>query len=501
MQYSMEAPVHDAVYGRAVIARNGSRDPVRGDSIDRANGLADCNGRAATAIVNRLNPPSSKRDISARPRVLLIADGCNPQMTSVPLEGYCHSEALRQVADVLVVTHVRNRNDLTAVGWKEGKDFLCIDTEAVSRLGWKIGTLLRGGHGAGWTTLAALTVPLYYLFEQRLWEMLGSRIAAGEFDVVHRLIPLSPATPSTIAARCKQHGVHFVVGPVNGGLPWPAEFVRERAKEREWLSYLRSFHKLLPAYRSTHTCASAIIVGSRDAMRQMPRGCRDRCFYIAENAIEPKRFPDVPREERPAASPLRIAFIGRLVPYKGADMLIEAAADLLREGKLSLEIVGDGPQMNELRAQLTRLQLVDRVKLLGWLNHHEVSAVLNRSDVMAFPSIREFGGAVVIEAMAVGVVPIVIDYGGPAELITERTGFYVQPGTREQIVERFSKLLRRLCDSPEQVTSRSEPARLRARTYFTWEAKAKRVLQVYRWILSQTKDKPTFAMPTPDDGS
>jgi len=434
-----------------------------------------------------------------RPRILLIVEGCNPQLTSVPLVGFFHSEALRQVADVLVVTPKRNRSALAGVGWKEGKDFVCIHTERLSRWAWKISTFLAGGTGVGWTLHAAAAVPLYYLFEQRLWERLGARIIAGEFDIVHRLVPLSPTMPSLIAARCRRHGIHFVVGPLNGGLPWPRAFNGARIKEREWLSYVRCFHRLLPFHRSTHMCASAIIVASRDALRQMPRGCRDRCFYIPENAIEPRRFPDVPRSLRAVTSPLRAVFVGRLVPYKGADMLIEASANLLREGKLTLEIVGDGPQGSALRALLDRLRLFDRVKLRGNLDHREVAAVLNQCDVMAFPSIREFGGGVVIEAMAAGAVPIVINYGGPGELVTERTGFLIEPGTREQIVERLSSLLRQLCSTPELVISRSGPARLRARTHFTWEAKAAQVMKVYRWILGQAVDKPVFPMPTPDD--
>ena len=161
--------------------------------------------------------------------------------------------------------------------------------------------------------------------------------------------------------------------------------------------------------------------------------------------------------------------------------------------------MGEGPQLGELQALLARLQLADRVKLWGRLEHREVAAVLNRCDVMAFPSIREFGGGVVIEAMAVGTVPIVINYGGPAELVSEQTGFLLEPGTREQIIQRLSALLTQLCITPAMVTSRSGPARRRARTHFTWEAKARQVLQVYEWVLSQTETKPAFPMPMPDD--
>src|SRR5438132_558529 len=101
-----------------------------------------------------------------RPRLLLIAEGCNPEMTSVPLEGYSHCQALRQLTEALVLTHWRNRAALLKAGWIEGRDFSIIDTEWAARRIWKLTELLRGGQGTGWTTVAALAAPLYYLFER-----------------------------------------------------------------------------------------------------------------------------------------------------------------------------------------------------------------------------------------------------------------------------------------------------------------------------------------------
>jgi hypothetical protein len=83
-------------------------------------------------------------------------------------------------------------------------------------------------------------------------------LRAGEFSLVHRLTPLSPTLPSLLASRCKEIGVPFVWGPINGGVPWPAAFDRERRREREWLSYVRGAYRYLPGYRaSTRRCAAA----------------------------------------------------------------------------------------------------------------------------------------------------------------------------------------------------------------------------------------------------
>jgi glycosyltransferase involved in cell wall biosynthesis len=112
--------------------------------------------------------------------------------------------------------------------------------------------------------------------------------------------------------------------------------------------------------------------------------------------------------------------------------------------------------------------------------------------------VREFGGAVALEAMAVGTVPVVLDYGGPAELVTDKTGFLVPMGSREQIIERFREVLSRLAEHPEEIERRSEAAYRRAREQFTWDSKAKQTVDVYRWVLNPEGSKPHFEMPVPD---
>jgi glycosyltransferase involved in cell wall biosynthesis len=435
-------------------------------------------------------------DRASPPRVLLIAEACNPRLVSVPLEGWSHYRAIAAITGAHLVTQVRNRSALLEAGLVEGRDFTAIDSEAVARPIHRFATFLRGGAGAGWTTSMALSAISYPYFEHLIWQRFGRRIAAGEFDVVHRLTPLSPTLPSLLAGKCQHAGVPFILGPLNGGVPWPAGFDSARRREREWLSYIRDAYKFLPGYHATRRNAAAILIGSRDTYAQMPGSWRRKCFYIAENAIDPDRF--LVQRTRAATTPLRVIFVGRLVPYKGADMLVEAAADLLRDGKLTLEIIGDGPLMDVLRRKVRVLGIDNRVAMPGFVPHEKLASRLIESDVFAFPSIREFGGAAILEAMAVGVVPIVVDYGGPGELVSEASGFRIPIGPRQQIIDRMQSILGELCAHPRLVDEKSPAAVRRARRQFTWAAKAAQVLRIYRWACDPSMPRPNFPMPAPD---
>jgi glycosyltransferase involved in cell wall biosynthesis len=167
---------------------------------------------------------------------------------------------------------------------------------------------------------------------------------------------------------------------------------------------------------------------------------------------------------------------------------------------MTLDIVGDGPQMPKLRETVARENLQHAVTLPGWVKHELVQDRLIDADILTFPSIREFGGGVALEAMAVGVVPVVTNYGGLGELVSNSTGFRIEMGTRTEIIGRLRETLEMLARHPERIDQKSDAAYQRAHRQFSWSAKAKQTLAIYDWALGLTKERPQFGMPTPDLG-
>jgi glycosyltransferase involved in cell wall biosynthesis len=414
-------------------------------------------------------------------RALLIAEAANPEWTSVPLAGWSHAMALRKRVNAHLITQIRNRESLLRAGLQEHVNFTAIDSEKLARPMWKLSSVLRRGSEGGWTTLQALVPVSYFYFEYLLWKLFGERIRSREYDVVHRITPLSPTTPSLLAKKCAGAGIPFVIGPLNGGLPWPKWFQQERKLEKEWLAPVRRAYRLVPGYRATLKYSAAILAGSRDTMRQLPRKYGGKIHYVPENAVDPSRFTTF--RTRQIQLPLQLLFVGRLVPYKGADMAIEAAAPLLADGCAELTIVGDGPQRLALEAMVRQLPRPDSVHFIGHVPHTDVQRYFANADVFVFPSIREFGGGVVVEAMLMGVIPLVVDYGGPAELVTPDTGFKVKIGPRPEIVASVRTVLEQLAAHPSLVSSKVGPAQERVQSNFSWDAKARDVVRIYEGVL------------------
>ena len=169
-------------------------------------------------------------------RVLIIAEAANPELTSVALIGHSLSEAIGRVCDAHLVTESRNEGSLLKAG--VSPEFFTAVTTPAQRVAFRIATVLRGGTSLGWTIHSALTTLAYPLFERKVWRSFSARLKNREFDLVHRITPLSPTTPSFLAKKLAKIGVPLILGPLNGGIPWPAGFDQVRLAEREWLGYL-----------------------------------------------------------------------------------------------------------------------------------------------------------------------------------------------------------------------------------------------------------------------
>src|SRR5262249_42283332 len=135
--------------------------------------------------------------------------------------------------------------------------------------------------------------------------------------------------------------VPFVLGPLNGGLKWPAAFRNELAREGEWLTYLRSAYRILPYRRATYRKSAAILAAFRHTLKDLPNDARAKAINFPEVGIDPKMFSRI--AVRASRSQKTILFVGRFVPYKLPDVVVRAFGGSRMLGHRLL-MVGDGPE-------------------------------------------------------------------------------------------------------------------------------------------------------------
>jgi rhamnosyl/mannosyltransferase len=173
-----------------------------------------------------------------------------------------------------------------------------------------------------------------------------------------------------------------------------------------------------------------------------------------------------------------VRFVGRLVPYKGVDVLLEAMKSL--DG-LAL-IVGDGPLRSRLEAQARDLGISNRVRFLGSVSDQELAALYGACSVFVLPSVtrQEAFGVVQLEAMSAGKPVVSTDVGTGVGWVNRNgeTGFVVPP----RDVSALRDAIARLLEDPELGTSMGDAGAKRVRSDFTVERMIDDTLALYREV-------------------
>ena len=157
------------------------------------------------------------------------------------------------------------------------------------------------------------------------------------------------------------------------------------------------------------------------------------------------------RADFSSAPPLILA-VGRLIAKKGFADLIGACGLIAERGKsFQCEIIGEGPLENELRGQIERLNLQNRVVLPGAKQQREVRQRLAAANVFVLPSVIDPEGGmdnlptVIMEAMATGLPVVSTKIGGIPEMVVENeTGFLLRPGDAVALADAIEKVINNL---------------------------------------------------------
>jgi glycosyltransferase involved in cell wall biosynthesis len=197
--------------------------------------------------------------------------------------------------------------------------------------------------------------------------------------------------------------------------------------------------------------------------------CSAERSVVIHNAVD---VTGAPRSRHDRAVPRLIA-VGRLKAPKDFLTLIRAFAGL-PEGSFEAVIVGEGPDRRAVEAEIGRLGLEERVRLVG--ERSDVPALLADSDLFVLSSRSEGLPVSVLEAMAAELPVVASSVGGLAELVVDgETGILVSPGDAEAL----AAALRRLSDDRDLRRTLGAAGRMRAEALFDLAAFRRTHLELY----------------------
>ena len=419
-------------------------------------------------------------------RIIIVADNASSLFGGEAFIPFNYFRLLRaRNADVRLVVHARNRSELVNRFPDDGdRIFFVEDT-------WLHKTLFRFGQYLPRRLADATTGLVIHLTTQLSQRrIVRNLVKAHDIDVVHQPIPVSPKTPSQIWGL----GIPVIIGPLNGGMEYPPAFRREQGKlSRFALLVGRALANLANLLIPGKRLARFILVANRRTQDALPAGIGGQIIEVVENGVELKIWQKTSCDRTPDLS-VRFVFIGRLIDWKAVEIVLEALHQLQGRISASLEIIGDGPMRQSWETAANELDLKSVVTFSGFMSQRDCAERLSNADALVLPSLFECGGAVVLEAMAVGLPVIATAWGGPLDYLDQTCGILVAPVSREALVAGFADGMQALAQSPELRTKMGEAGYSRARQHFDWERKIDQILELYQ--LAQQPAERT-RRPTP----
>lgn len=201
----------------------------------------------------------------------------------------------------------------------------------------------------------------------------------------------------------------------------------------------------------------------------------------------PMRLQERPRPYRHRqGSPLILGCLGRMVPKKGMDVLLEALALLMRHHPSVLwgcHIAGSGPERAMLQDKAVRLGVASQVVWHDWIQ--DVGSWMEGCDILVCPSRHEPFGLVILEAMARGIPVIASNIEGPLEIVSPGPcGLLVEPDRPDLL----ASALVLACHDPERMARLGQAGWERVRDHYHPDWFAKRLNGMLRDILSKPRN-------------
>ncbi len=425
-------------------------------------------------------------------KVLVSAYACNPSGAAhlhpgEDLTGWRLVEQLGRFHDLWVITHSYNKPGVEGArpkGANGSPRFLFVELSAGLKWLYKIEFGQR---------------IYYYLWQIKAWRVARRLNREIGFDIAHHVTFGNDWIASYIGAFLP---VPFIWGPVGGGQRTPSQLLTEYTAYGRFAEAARNiaqwFGRRDPVRRRAVRKARAFLVCNNETRELVPRRWRNKVVFFPVNGVSRNDVRQGPIAARNDGA-FQVLTAGRLHRLKGFAIAVRAFGRFASEHPdARMLIIGKGPEEARLKRLIDELGLAHAVKIQDWLARDEVLKRMRSSHVFLFPSFRDGGGAVVVEAMASGLPVICLDSGGPGSHVQPPWGVKVSPAEAERVAEKMGRALGALHDDENRRVAMGEAARARAAEFYLWDAHGERLDEIYRGVVG---DLPSRGPARPDAGA
>ncbi len=415
-------------------------------------------------------------------KVLISAYSCEPGKGSERGVGWSVAREAAKYHDVWVLTRPDESKDAIEA------ELAC---NPVPSLHFVYFTLPIIGGMWRWGSTGAMQIH-YYLWQIQAYFVARRLHREINFDLIHHVTFVRHSTPSFLSFL----PVPFIWGPVGGGESAPKPFWQDfslRAKVYEIArSLLRGIGELDPFVHLTAKRSAVVRATTEDTAQRLSKVGARNIQIASAIGLSIDDIAYLNQYNLPPELPLRFISMGRLLHWKGFHLGLRAFAQA-NLPHAEYWIVGDGPELDCLKALAVDLGIFKQIKFWGNVSREEALDKLAQCHVLIHPSLHDSGGGVCIEAMAAGRPVICLDLGGPAVQVTKETGFKIPAHHPEQAAEDIAQAMVCLANDSDRLATMSQAGRTLVTEAYSWTVRGQQLAQVYEVAAAQLKkDQAVF---------
>ena len=320
----------------------------------------------------------------------------------------------------------------------------------------------------------------YFLWQIRAYFASRGLHKQQNFDLFHHITYANDWMASYIGAMLP---IPYVRGPGGGAHRTPKGFEKEYTVGGRIWEKIRAigqwFLRRDPFFARGHGRASAILVCNQASIAAVPSNWSKKVHLFPVTGVTSEDLAPEPTTGN-TGQPFRVLSAGSLIRVKGFSLAIKAFKEFSdRHPDAEFDIIGSGPEGPRLRSLIQETSLDSKVHLVPHMPRGELLSNMESHDVFLFPSLRDGGGAVVIEAMAAGKPVVCLDTGGPVLHITGDWGFKIVPRSPDDAVRELASALEQLYNDEDLRSRMGKAARKRAEMVYHWDRLGEQLMNIY----------------------
>ena len=352
---------------------------------------------------------------------------------------------------------------LTAGTWRKAQSERLVDGRRIVSIGYFPGRRVPGLR----KSLEEIS------FNVAAWRYL--RRSGADYDIVH----LQGRSGCFYAASCPRDRPHRVVSTYHRLLPIEYEYAGQSSTWLDGVLHRSVMHfaERRAAHRSDH-----VVAVSEEMHRELRDACGERLAPVSILANGVHRWFGDPIAD---PNPNQLVYVGRLEKIKGVDLLLEAMRSLPE--RVSLHIIGEGPERGALRSLTRRYGIAERVRFHGDQDADAVRYWVQRSLVLVLPSYHETQGIVLLEAGICGRAVVAASAPGIDEVVDHGVNGLMFPAGDARSL---GVVLQHLLQTPRLAHQLGAAGRRRAASDYDWRSIAASTHQLYQTLHSASSDGP-----------